>query len=157
MSRRLFFLFSAVFLCLKAATTFACSCMQQPAEVKDAVTRAYNDATSVVLAKVSAEGPIAASQTYKQEMLYEDDPNLHIELRRTEFIALRSWKGTHGKRFYTRINTECCLCGISFSVSETYLLYLYGPDKEGYYSTSMCTRTTRESEAEEDIRHLGCF
>ncbi len=76
------------------------------------------------------------------------------KLTMIHFSIIKSWKGHLKKDLYTRIITQCCLCGYSFEEKKKYLLYLYGPDKEGFYSTSICIRTTYAENAEEDIEIL---
>jgi len=114
----------------------ACSCWRSEGGEAEQVKSAYNDAAAVVLARAES----VSEERVKRAYLPDNEEIYPGEL--THFSEIRSWKGSHGKQFYTRIITACCMCGISFVAGETYLLYLYGPDKEGFYSTSICSRTS---------------
>ncbi len=119
---------SLFFLSLCINTAFACSCREYSDDLELEVYRAYVKSQAVVLAKavnVKVEGDIEI----------------------TEFITVRAWKGIQTNRFYTEINTMCCICGTSFTKGKEYLLYLSGPDDKGYFRTSMCTRTRPFSNA----------
>jgi len=140
-------IFFMIFI-LVSMDALACSCAGQPDDLNVAVKKAYASASSVVLAEVEA---ITPSKTL--EKIGEKQYELKSEI--THFSEIRSWKGEHGKRFYTKIVTACCMCGISFKKGEKYLLYLHGPHKEGFYSTSHCTRTTNKKRAEDDIQILN--
>lgn len=73
----------------------------------------------------------------------------------TEFSVVESWKGSHAKQIYTAIVTQCCLCGMRFAKGSRHLLYVYGPNKNGFYGTSICTRTKPIERAVEDIDVLN--
>ena len=63
-------------------------------------------------------------------------------MQRTQFVAVESWKGSHPKRFSTEVALVCCVCGYRFVKDKEYLLYLHsGPNEDGYYRASVCTRT----------------
>jgi len=120
---------------------FACSCKRPPPNEEFTVTikKAYDGASAVVVAKA------------KMSEMTERDYEI------TEFLAIRSWKGKFGDYFRTKVNMACCVCGISFVPGETYLLYLNGPDENGYYDTHMCMRTThfKSDRARQDIQFLN--
>lgn len=118
--------------------SWSCSCVAMIRDIEVAVQKAFENADSVVLAE-------AENVTLRGE---------YTEI--TQFVAKRSWKGTHGKRFYTRIDVQCCVCGFPMEKGRSYLLYLYKSD-EGYYRTSICTRSTTEGRADDDIRILDAL
>ncbi|PCK06950.1 MAG: hypothetical protein COA42_16795 [Alteromonadaceae bacterium] len=132
-------------LTVAAVKTMACSCAFQDTLIEEAVLDSYKRAAAVVLA--TAEH-VENLEPFVAEV-YSADKGHHKETyhnsQRTQFVALKSWKGEHGKRFFTEIFIACCMCGYSFEEGENYLLYLYGPDKNGYFSTSSCSRTKRET------------
>ncbi len=135
-----------VFLCFFSLDSLSCSCVFQPDDLEEAVMAAYESVSSVVLAQV--ESVSEAKSIKKIAQTYE------FESEVTQFTEIKSWKGQHGKHFETNIITSCCMCGMSFEKGQTYLLYLDGPDANGHYSTSICTRTAREENALEDIKIL---
>lgn len=139
-------LFICACILFTATKAFACSCMYSDGPLADQVKSAFLDAPSVVLARAET---VEGLDPYHFAETTEDGEKQIVEYfatEITEFVALQSWKGEHGKRFYTKIQVNCCLCGYSFQEGVTYLLYLYGPTEDGYYSTSFCTRTQQVSE-----------
>ena len=131
-------------------SAFSCSCAVREGSTEELVKLSLDEASSVVLATVEGieqkdygmpEGPIAPGSNFGR-----------IDL--THFSEVKSWKGDHAKHFYTRIEVSCCMCGYVFEVGKTYLLYLHGPDNEGYYVTGICSRTAHESDALDDIKVL---
>jgi len=131
-----------VFL-LYSAKAFSCSCVPQPENQRKGVEDALGYSSSVVLA-------LATSVTRVPPEDKHYDPKKDI----TEFSEIESWKGVHGKKFYTKIVTVCCMCGFRFEQGETYLLYLGGPDAEGFYTTSTCSRTKKLASAKADVQIL---
>lgn len=110
----------------------ACKCLSPKGPMEDDVKTSFNNASSVVLAtaeQVEDIEPLSTGQYMSQ---------------RTKFTAVESWKGSHGKEFFTEIVTVCCKCGYHFQAGINYLLYLSGPDQNGNYNTSTCSRTKRE-------------
>ncbi len=143
-------------LTIASAKAMACSCAIQDISIEEAVFDSFKRADVVVLA--TAEN-VENRETFESEV-YSLEKGHHKEtyynLQRTQFVAVKSWKGAHAKRFYTEIVIACCMCGYIFEEGKNYLLYLYGPDKNGYFSTSSCSRTQRESEAiKEEIEILN--
>jgi hypothetical protein len=112
----------------------ACKCLSPKGPMEDDVKTSFKNASSVVLAtaeQVEGIEPLSTGQYMSQ---------------RTKFTAVESWKGSHGKTFFTEIVTVCCKCGYHFQAGKNYLLYLHGPDENGSYNTSTCSRTKREVE-----------
>lgn len=80
--------------------------------------------------------------------LMEED---EVEYQRTQFYILEAWKGEKANRVSVQSAITCCLCGYEFPKSGVFLVFAYGPDKDGYYEATSCTRPPRRSEANEDI------
>jgi hypothetical protein len=120
----------------------ACSCAPETDNVDKAVAVEFERASAVLVATVES-----VERTQVLDRVMRGDAEGEI----TQFVAGRSWKGTHGKRLYSRIATECCTCGRSFDPGKSYLLYLFGPDAAGYYVTGICSRTRSIELAGDDI------
>lgn len=133
-----------VFLQLIIAKAYSCSCAYSDGELEDQVREAFESASSVVLAKVETIEKLEPFQ-YSQDDDSSEQRTFYYR-HKTHFSEVQSWKGKHGKQFYTNIVVACCMCGYTFEEGRVYLLYLYGPDEQGFYSTSSCSRTTRLSE-----------
>lgn len=116
---------------------FACSCAFDELPLKEAVNQSFSRVDSVVLAQAihinQLTEVLPSGEPVPSDMAWGEEV--------TQFNEIQSWKGSHGKLFHTRINTAKGMCGYSFSEGETYLLYLYETDEDGYYATSRCSRT----------------
>jgi len=140
-------------LYLISFSAFGCSCAPYSKDPSEAVLEAYSSSTAVVLATAESIEKVKTTNPWGKGEV--DSYEYDVEI--THFISLRSWKGSHGKNFYTRIITNCCMCGLKFTEEETYLLYLDGPHDNGYYSTSTCSRTVNLERAETDIKILDAL
>lgn len=129
----------------------ACSCAFEKLPLQEAVKQSLSRSDSVVLAKV------ISIEKYSVELLSGESipPDAPLSSDITQFEVIQSWKGNHNTLFHTRINTACCMCGYVFSEGETYLLYLYGPDEYGYYSTSTCSRSKPLKQENKEIAVLN--
>jgi len=74
-------------------------------------------------------------------------------IQTTVFHVKDSWKGRHSDRITTRIDVSCCVCGYSFEKGESYLIFGY-EERDGYFSTSVCSLTQKLESAEEIIAIL---
>ncbi|MCW8127517.1 hypothetical protein [Microbulbifer halophilus] len=133
----------AVLLMALANGVLACSCAFPEGTLEEKVRSSVESAAAVVLARAESISEAQLPSRFGRP----ESEGYPGEI--THFSEIRSWKGSHGKQFYTRITTACCMCGRSFDEGDTYLLYLYGPDDEGFYSTSICSRTSAQSRVEE--------
>ncbi|TRW49444.1 hypothetical protein FM042_00845 [Aliidiomarina halalkaliphila] len=130
-----------VLLMLYLGKAMACSCAFHEGTLEEAVMDAYQGAVVVVLATAERierleprEGDAWNQELGAHRRTYHDR-------QKTHFVTKQTWKGDHGPTFTTDIVTACCLCGYVFREGQTYLLYLYGPNEDGYFSTSTCSRT----------------
>jgi len=71
-----------------------------------------------------------------------------------KFEVEKAWKGVTNDDAVVSASTLVHLCGYPFKVGRSYLVYASGPNL-GELSTSICTRTTRLKDAEEDLKFLG--
>ena len=85
-------LFFVSFLSTKA---MACSCSQPLDDINAAVQEAYTGSASVVLARVENIQQLGGGDGQG------DDFDVEREI--TQFSEIQSWKGEHGKQFYTNI------------------------------------------------------
>lgn len=136
-------LVAVALLMVLARGALACSCAFPEGTLEEKVRGSFETAAAVVLARAES---ISEAQLPSP---FGGTDSLRLPGEITHFSEIRSWKGSHGKQFYTRIVTACCMCGKSFSEGDTYLLYLYGPDDEGFYGASTCSRTSEQSRIEE--------
>ena len=127
--------------CCVVENATACSCKRQPANDETAVAESFGHAAIVFLGRVESMRKLPS------------DPVSADDYEETEFYVLRSWKGEKVSRVYTRINLVCCVCGRSFEVGATYLVYAYERD-DGYYRTSRCSRTAKADSAADDMAML---
>ena len=135
-------------LLLFPSWALACTCRGYSSP-EEAVTELLARASSVVVAEaISVQN---AKVPVKEKLPYS---RTSLEGQITVFNVRESWKGNHSKEFRTRIPTECCVCGMDFSEGDVYLLFLFGPDEEGFYSTGSCSWPKRIEEAKVEIEVL---
>ena len=63
-----------------------------------------------------------------------DDPNAAL----IRFKPLRVWKGESSSGIATTISDRYCPCGETFTLNETYILYLSETSRAGIYSRPLC-------------------
>lgn len=69
------------------------------------------------------------------------------------FDVFEFWKGPQEKTIVVSTALQSATCGFSFNEGEEYLVYAY--DRDGEFSTNLCTRTTLLSYVDEDLEELG--
>lgn len=127
--------------------TSACSCVRWPKEVEDAAQAKFDRSESVVLAEVEGTVKVKIASNF-------GDENYEHNGEETHFSTIKSWKGSHGKHFYTRVITDCCMCGLTFEKGEKYLIYMYESKEKGFYKTSICSGNQHYKYAEEEMKAL---
>ncbi len=122
-------------LLIYSSTALACSCIPQVRNFQVAVTSAFNSAEVVFLGRV--ENIEVGEGAFKT-------------VQKTDFIVLEMMKGDERPRISTKISIQCCICGFSFRRNETYIVYAY-KGADGFYKTSICTRTKTAAENAEEV------
>ncbi len=74
----------------------------------------------------------------------------------TTFRVVEQFGNYREQTFTTKIANACCLCGMSFELDESYLVYVY-PSDGGYFTTSICSRTKRADRASDEIDAIRQF
>lgn len=120
----------------------ACSC-SATTNNSAAVQKAFDLAAAVVLAK--------AKKISYRRIPWPGDRKAYESV--TTFVAEKSWKGSHSKRFKV-IGDAATSCAIGFNNAERYLLYLYWHGDSGEYTTYFCSRTKQLAHAGKDIELL---
>jgi hypothetical protein len=141
--------FLAIALAFSSTLSLACSCVHPPEDINAAVSEAYYQADSVVFAEATAIKPEWMLMSAGCTDIFMVPGEV------TEFAVLKSWKGSNTSPIHTRIITETSACGRSFEKGKRYLLYLSGPDDQGYYETNWCSRTTEALNGSKDINVLN--
>jgi hypothetical protein len=139
---RLLFVLMTVCLSLPGVTS-ACSCVSSSGNDRDEITAAYDNADLVILGRIL---------TARMATLEEVGPAQ--EIQKTSVQVLRQWKGKKQNRVEFQIDVQCCICGYQFPNHGEFLIYAYGPDKEGNYRTTICNRTKPSSSASAEFEIL---
>ena len=116
---------------LLPARASACSCVPPPPPKK-----ALAGATAVF------EGKVAS---------IEEDPGQHRSTATLE--VSRVWKGAVTATVKVKTQGAGSMCGFSFAVGESYLVYADG--EPGGLSTSLCSRSAGSKAARDDFKALG--
>lgn len=128
---------------LGASDAFACSCVGSYStnlkNVRDAAQRATVVFTGFV--ESSSREPM------------DPDSGGHIET--TVFRVTKVWKGKLAETVTFQIDIQCCVCGRSFDMGETYLVYGYRSDEDPYFTTDICSRTKKKASAAWELSLLS--
>lgn len=122
-----------------SSTASACSCVPTDPNltVKQQVAAAMKNGGAIFSAKIIA---VKTNDEQYQQVTYT------IEV-------VRVWKGKVPKTTTISTGANSAMCGYSFSVGETYLIYGGGDAKNGF-STTHCTRTA-QLQGNQDVHFLG--
>lgn len=123
----------------------ACSCIQESEDKRVATAHRFETASLIFVGRIESTERLKLKQA-------ED---FEIEYQRTQFYILESWKGETASRMFIQSAITCCLCGYEFPESGVFLVFAYGPDRNGYYEATSCTPPLRRSEATEEIAILN--
>ncbi len=73
--------------------------------------------------------------------------------RKVRLEVVSAWKGAEGEQVTVFTAADSAMCGYTFQVERSYLVYaISGP---GGLEVSLCSRTRPMAEADEDLAHLG--
>jgi hypothetical protein len=131
-----------VLIGMYSSGALACSCIPG-SDDRAGVTEALEQADLVFVGRIESKEKFAV-----------DDDGDKLQFERTQFYIVQSWKGEKATRVYVESAVTCCLCGYRFPPTGSFLVYAFGPDKSGYYSTSSCARTKPLKDATEEIAML---
>ncbi|HYE17438.1 MAG TPA: hypothetical protein VEA69_03280 [Tepidisphaeraceae bacterium] len=129
---RLFPVASLIALVLHVPVAVACSCLPNPPPAE-----ALKAAGAVFLGKVTAIDR-GAGQFAGLTVTIEVD---------------RTWKGPGEKTLTVNTASDGAMCGFTFEVGKSYVVYAHAEGKA--LSTSICTRTAHVDAAGEDLKALG--
>lgn len=121
----------------------ACSCAHE-GDDRAALAAALQEADLVFVGRIES----------KERFTVDEEDGFKMQYERTQFYVLQSWKGEKASRVYVESNVTCCLCGYVFPEEGSFLVYASGPNRNGYYSTSICRRTKPIEAAEKEIATL---
>jgi hypothetical protein len=134
-----------VFMSLYGSGALACSC-GDIGDDRAAVAEAMEKADLVFIGRIES-----------QEKFTLDEDDMKHDYERTQFYVVQSWKGEKATRVYVESMVTCCMCGIRFPETGSFLVYAYGPKPNGYYTTSVCSRTKPLADANDEIAMLDAI
>jgi hypothetical protein len=134
-----------VLIGMYSSAALACSCASGGDEPAD-IAKARQEADLVFVGRIESK-----------ERFSVDEEDMKLDYERTQFYIVQSWKGEKAIRVYVQSTVTCCLCGFRFPEKGSFLVYAFGPDQNGYYSTSICVRTKPLEEATEEIAMLDAI
>jgi hypothetical protein len=125
-----------LFLLASAEKSFACSCLRTLEPVKKQVQQAFMDSTAIFSGEVIE---INESPADKNSLL-------------VKFKVAKSWKGELNPEVTITTAKDGAMCGYSFEIGKTYLVYPNGPKDS--LMVSNCSRTTNMS-SKGDVKYLA--
>lgn len=137
-------MFLAVIFIGSSRSVYACSCVPPtPGEtLRSKVVKSRADATAIFIGTV-------VSVRYSEEKM-----NGTPVKRLARFKVERSWKGPTTEFIEVESANVCCLCGITFSEGERYIVYSNSNDPNALLASS-CSRTSIVNGRSTDEKYLG--
>ena len=132
----------------QVGTVLACSCAQGEKDHNRAVLQAYKGAALVVVAQATAIEKRMIKKAWMEKEHQGEEGQI------TRFTLLDVFKGEAEDSILTKSLKSNASCDLFFEQGTAYLLYLYGPDQEGYYSTTICNRSIKLEGAKQDLEVL---
>lgn len=133
----------AVLLLAASGIANACSCIRESDDRKTALSERLERADLVFLGRIEST----------QDSTVSED-GFEAQYQRTQFYILQSWKGEKSSRVYIQTALECCMCEYRFPTSGVFLVFAYGPNKDGIYETSACDQPRVIDRAKDDSAFL---
>ncbi|MBK7393419.1 MAG: hypothetical protein IPI64_08980 [Chloracidobacterium sp.] len=137
-------MFTAVVFLGSAQTASACSCVRPlpGVSLKTQVTTSKKEATVIFAGKV-------LSIRYSAEKMNGTPLKAYAKI-----AVERSWKGPLNELIEVETENICCICGYTFEIGKTYIIYSYSPNP-GTINVSSCSRTAQITDTSPDEKYLG--
>ncbi len=129
------FWFSVLCVFSLARSSWACSCA--PGFTPQ---QAAAQASAIFLGKAEKVAAPSSSQPFGEVQV--------------KFKVDRFWKGLTSRHVVVGTWSSSAMCGYGFREGDNYLVYAH-IDSQGKLQTSLCSRTRREVDADEDLVFLG--
>ena len=126
-----------IFLFAAAEKSYACSCMVSADPVKKQIQEAFTSSDAVFSGEV---------------IEIKDVPDEYKVV--VKFKVVKSWKSAAGKEITVSTMRDSAMCGYSFEMGKTYLVY--GSGSKESFSTTNCSRTAMYS-ANGDAKYFAKF
>lgn len=125
-------------------TASACSCLvpEPGVSLKTQVREARSSATAIFAGKV-------VSIRYSDEKMNDQPVKMYAKIAVT-----RSWKGPVSEFIEVETANICCICGYTFEVGKSYIIYSNSTDPSSL-GVSSCSRTSQIVGKSPDEKYLG--
>lgn len=126
---------ACLFLLLGVRSSLACSCIppKSPSETLKEAAAVFSGKVLKIRRQKTGSGSLSQVEV----------------VMRVETV----WKGVDKTTIRISTASHSDACGYSFKEGNSYLVYAYGNAED--LSTSICSRTRRLSDAQDDLRELG--
>jgi hypothetical protein len=118
----------------------ACSCIRESEDRKTALSERFERTDLVFLGRIEST-----------EVMKISEHGFEAQYQKTQFYILQSWKGESSSRVHVRTALECCMCEYKFPTFGVFLVFAYGPNDDGVYTTSSCDHPMPLEHAKEDV------
>ena len=136
------YLAAVLFIFFTFSVALACSCGRNRPPCNY-----YGSTDAIFLGRVVGS---AQQKTY----VNENGNKTVYDVGTIRFLVLENYKGAPGYEVEINSGTGGGDCGYWFQRNETYVVYAYRNSESGALSTSICTRTSHVSDADEDLTYL---
>lgn len=148
-------IFSILFLIQLPISAQACRCQRPSPDLNDAVSKQFTANGVIFLGDVLSIMQKTPSTHHSNETDYISINSISSEKDITVFNVRQLWKGDNSLSKSIILIDRRTDCTYRFKIGKSYLVYAYGPDKEGYFSTSVCSLTTTADKANPQIKILN--
>jgi len=137
-------IFMAVVFLGSVQTASACSCLApEPGEsLKSQVRKAKSSATAIFAGTV-------VSIRYSDEKMNDQPVKMYAKI-----AVNRSWKGPVSEFIEVETANICCICGYTFEVGKSYIIYSNSTDPASL-GVSSCSRTSQITGKSPDEKYLA--
>ena len=136
------YLAAVFFIFFTFSIALACSCVPSRPPCNY-----YGSTDAIFLGRVVGS---AQRKTY----LDENGSKIVYDVGTIRFLVLENYKGAPGYEVEIHSGTDGGDCGYWFQRNETYVVYAYRDKESGALFTSICSRTSHVSKADEDLTYL---
>jgi hypothetical protein len=130
----------------------ACRCQRQSPDLSEAVSKSFTGSALIFLGEVQSINPAKPA-----ELPAGLSGSISVERDTTVFNVHKIWKGDARLSDNIALIAQRTDCTYWFKAGSSYLVYAYGPDEDGYYSTNKCSLTTTVENADEQIEILNAL
>jgi len=140
---------------LAPAAARPCSCGPTPAVAEELETADVVFAAEVTKLEMLPTWWATSGKKVDDGLLERNPGEPPFRVLKATFAVGKAWKGVTEPEVVVFTPADCCLCGTTFAIGQSYVVYAYRAKRDVKLWTSVCSRTRDLADAAEDLRLLG--